>query len=109
MTGYLKLPLAFLKFWYFEAPYAILALFDSLNHAFLQLFSLALMVKTFFKPLKNEYRSGLIGFSIGMGMVVKTCIIIADLFIFFLLLTFELATLLIFLIFPVVTIFILFM
>lgn len=109
MIAYLKLPLAVLKFWYFEAPYAILALFDSLNHTFLQLFSLVLMVQTFFKPLKNEYRKGLVGFSIGMGMAVKTCIIVADLFLFFLLLTFEFATLLIFLIFPVVTIYILFM
>ncbi len=109
MTAYLLLPFALLKFWYFEAPFGILQLFDSLNRAFLQLFSLFLLVKTFFKPLKNEYRKGLVGFSIGMGMVVKTCIIIADLFLFSLLLVFELFILLLFLTFPVLTFVILFL
>lgn len=109
MTAYLLLPFALLKFWYFEAPFGILQLFDSLNRAFLQLFSLLLLAKTFFKPLKNEYRKGLVGFSIGMGMVVKTCMIAADLVLFSLLLFFELLLLLLFLLFPVFTVYILFL
>lgn len=109
MTAYLLLPFSFLKFWYFDAPFEILAYFNSLNHAFLQLFSLSLMVRTFFKPIKNEYRKGLVGFSIGMGMVVKTCVILADLVLFFFLLLFEFIVLFIFLLFPVIAFYILFL
>lgn len=108
MAAYLFLPLAFLKFWYFEAPLTILQLFDSLNRSFLQLFSLPLMFTTFFRPIKNEYRKGLVGFSIGMGMVLKTLIIIADLFLYCLLLLFEFTVLMIFLLFPFITFYFLF-
>ena len=86
---YLGLPLIFLKFWFLEAPHALISFFASLNSAFLQLFSLPLLVKTFFKPWKNEYRKGLVGFSIAMGIFVKTFIIIVDILLFFTLLIFE--------------------
>ncbi|MBI4084620.1 MAG: hypothetical protein HY431_01815 [Candidatus Levybacteria bacterium] len=108
MTAYLRLPFSFLAFWYFEAPFEILTYFNSLNHAFLQLFSLSLMVRTFFKPIKNEYRKGLVGFSIGMGMVVKFFVILATMILFFFLLAFEFTAMFIFLLFPVVTFYLLF-
>jgi hypothetical protein len=95
MTGYLLLPLVFLKFWYIEAPLGIIGYFASLNHAFFELFSLPLFLRTFFKPLKNEYREGLVVFSRVMGMIVKT---------FFILLVFELCVLALFLLFPLITI-----
>src|SRR3989344_4849126 len=65
---YLSLPLIFLKFWFFEAPRIILIFFASLNNSFLKLISLPILVKTYFKPWKNEYRKGLVGFSIALGM-----------------------------------------
>jgi len=40
------------------------------------------MFKTFFKPWKNEYREGLVGFSIVMGMIIKSLFIFADLCLF---------------------------
>ncbi|MDP1690316.1 MAG: hypothetical protein Q8L52_03935, partial [bacterium] len=55
----------------------------SVNHAVLQILSLPLMIRTFFKPLKNEYRKGLVAFSIGMGIFIKTILIAVDLIIFF--------------------------
>ncbi|MEK9176340.1 MAG: hypothetical protein AAB520_02785, partial [Patescibacteria group bacterium] len=68
MSFYLSLPFLFLKFWFLEAPLKLTKYFFSLNHAALQILSLPLMIRTFFKPLKNEYRKGLVAFSIGMGI-----------------------------------------
>ncbi|MBI2613823.1 MAG: hypothetical protein HYW62_03545 [Candidatus Levybacteria bacterium] len=55
----------------------------------MQLFSLPLLIRTYFKPWKNEYRKGLVVFSIAMGMSIKTFVIIADLLLFAALLIFE--------------------
>lgn len=94
------LPFYILKFWYLEAPLALLKYFYHLNKAFFHVFSLPLMIRTFFRPWKNEYREGLVKFSIFMGMVFKTMFIIADLFLFFFLLVLEVIIFITFLIFP---------
>lgn len=104
MGSFLLLPLIFLKFWFVEAPLSILGFFASLNNAFLELFSLPLFVKTFFKPLKNEYRQGLVGFSRGMGMVIKSFLIVFDLLLFTIILAIEGAILVGFITFPIATI-----
>ena len=98
---YLKLPLIFLRFWFVESPKNLLAFFASLNSAFMQLFSLPLLVRTYFKPWKNEYRKGLIGFSIAMGMFVKTFVIIVDVFLLLALLIFELIFMFSFIFWPI--------
>lgn len=98
---YLGLPLIFLKFWYLEAPRGLISFFVSLNNGFLQLFSLPLLIRTYFKPWKNEYRKGLVGFSIAMGMFVKTFVIIADIFLLSALLIFELIFIISFVVWPV--------
>ncbi|HZE86782.1 MAG TPA: hypothetical protein VE090_01110 [Methylomirabilota bacterium] len=104
MIRYLLLPFIFLKFWYIEAPLALLVFFASFNHAFFELFSLPLFLRTFFKPLKNEYRQGLVGFSRAMGMFIKSIFIIVDLVILFVLLAIEIIVLVSFLIFPIATV-----
>lgn len=109
MQNYLFLPLDFLKFWFFEAPREIIVFFASLNRAFFQMFALPLFLRTFFKPLKNEYRQGLVGFSRAMGMAIKSLFIIADLIILIPLLCFEILVLVSFLAFPIVTVWILFL
>lgn len=108
MGFYLLLPFLFLKFWYLEAPKGLLAFFASLNEAFLKLFSLSLLVRTYFKPWKNEYRKGLVGFSIGMGMFIKTFFILADLILLFALLAIEFVVVAIFLTWPIATALLLF-
>ncbi|MBI2443404.1 MAG: hypothetical protein HYV40_05890 [Candidatus Levybacteria bacterium] len=108
MPALLSLPLTFLKFWYVDALLGLTHFFASLNHAFFQLFSLPLLIRTFFKPLKNEYRQGLVGFSIGMGIVVKTSLILVDLFLFLLLLSFEIMFMFAFLSWPFATALVLF-
>jgi hypothetical protein len=108
MAAYLLFPVDFLKFWFLTAPKEIILFSLSLNSAFLQMFSLPLMLRTFFKPIKNEYRKGLVAFSIGMGMVVKSWIILVDLIFLLFLLSVELLILSIFLVWPFATVWLLF-
>ena len=82
--------------------------FVSLNNAFLQLFSLPVLIKTYFKPWKNEYREGLVGFSIAMGMFIKTFVIVADVILFLALLLIELGVLVGFILWPIGTILVIF-
>lgn len=109
MKSYIFLPLALVKFWFFEAPIEIFQFFGSINKAFFQLFALPLFIKTFFKPLKNEYRKGLVGFSRAMGIVIKSVFIVVDLIIFIPLLCIEVVVLVSFIAFPLLTIGFLFM
>ncbi len=109
MNTYAGLPVVFLKFWFFEAPRDILAFFGSVNTSFLRFSSLPMYLKTFFKPMKNEYRKGLVGFSIGIGIFVKTVFILLDLVLLAALLVVELVLLLIFIGFPFLTIAVLFL
>ncbi len=66
------------------------------------------MIRTFFKPLKNEYRQGLVFFSIVMGIFVKTALILFDLVIYGAIIILEVAFLILFLAWPVLTFLILF-
>lgn len=101
----MSLPFVFLRFWFIDSPKNLISVFVSLNKAFLQLFSLFLLAKTYFKPWKNEYRQGLVGFSIGMGMAVKTIFIIAGTFLLLILLLFEILLIIGFIFWPIGTIF----
>jgi hypothetical protein len=109
MSAYLFLPLLFLRFWFLEAPLSILRYFASLNRAVLHFLSLPLFLRTFFKPLKNEYRQGLVGFSIGMGIAVKSVLILFDLAAFAFILILEVVLLTAFLLVPFATIGVLFL
>jgi hypothetical protein len=104
MNSYFLLPLTFLKFWYFDSPREIAEFFISVNKAFFKLFSLPLLIKTFSKPLKNEYRQGLVRFSIAMGVFIKSILIFADVLLLILLVTFEITVFVGFLSFPVLTV-----
>ena len=105
---YASLPIIFIKFWFIEAPKSLIDYFASMNSAFLQLFSLPLLIKTYFKPWKNEYRKGLVGIAIFIGVFIKTGAIIADLILLFLLLILEIAFILGFILWPIWTLGLLF-
>ncbi len=106
---YLSLPLLVLRFWFLEAPRGLIVFFASLNNAFMQLFSLPLFIKTYFKPWKNEYRQGLVGFSIAMGIFIKSAFIIVDTLLFLILLIGETLFMTIFFLWPVATVLLLFL
>jgi hypothetical protein len=97
-----------LKFWFIESPVALFKFFSSLNSAFFQLFSLPLLLRTYFQPLKNEYRQGLVGFSRAMGIFIKTFFIIADLLMLIILLTIEIVVFVGFIFFSIATVALLF-
>lgn len=103
MAGYLLFPFDFLRFWYITLPKELILFFFSFNNAFLQLFSLSLLLRTFFKPVKNEYRKGLVAFSIGMGMFLKTWIILVDLLLLSIIVLVEFLILAAFLLWPIGT------
>ena len=109
MNFYLSLPLLFLKFWFYDAPKSILGYCGSMNNAFFQLFSLPLLLQTYFKPWKNEYRKNLVAVAIGLGIFIKTFVILADLIIFLLLLAVEISFVAVFIAWPLATIYMLFM
>jgi len=108
MKSYLFLSFTFLKFWFFELPIGLIAFFASVNSYFMQLFALPLCIRTYFKPLKNEYRQGLVGFSRAMGIFVKTGLIITDLFLLIALLLIEIIVAVSFTLFPLISVWILF-
>ena len=103
------LPIDIVKFWYLEAPKSLFSYFILLNQSFLNAFSLPLMFKTFFKPWKNEYREGLVRFSIFMGIVIKSLFITADLILFLGLIVFEIIIFILFLALPFLTFYLPFM
>ncbi len=108
MPNFLLLAIDFMKFWYIDAPKGLIDYFSSLNASFLKLFSLRLLLATFFKPWKNEYRQGLVGFSMIMGMAIKSMIIAFDLIVFFVLVVCEIFAIFLFITWPVITILLLF-
>lgn len=95
-------PLLLLKFWYLEAFPSLLKSFISFNKYFLNLFSFWLLLATFFRPLKNEYRQGLVGFSVVLGILVKSVLITIALSFLCLILFVEFVFGLIFLALPVI-------
>lgn len=99
--NYPLLPLVWLKFWYIDAPLGLLAYCSSLNASFLRLFSFNLLLKTFFQPIKNEYRQGLVGFSIGMGIFVKSVLIFIALLLLILLFMVEFLFIFFFIMLPI--------
>ncbi len=100
MIAYLTLPFVLIKFWFIDAPLSIAAYFASLNGAFLHFFSLRILLQTFFKPLKNEYREGLVLFSRLSGMAVKTIFIFVTLLLLLILVVVELILILAFVSMP---------
>lgn len=106
--GLVTLPFVFLRFWYIESPREIIAYFYSLNVSYFHLFSVPLLIRTFFKPIKNEYRDGLVGFSVAMGIVVKSAIIVTSLLFIIPIVISEIGFLLTYLMLPILSILLLF-
>jgi len=75
MVAFLYYPLYLIIFWYKDVLGGLLNFFILFNRYTVSLLSLPLLVRTFFKPLKNEYRDGLVLFSVIFGMVIKSMLI----------------------------------
>lgn len=103
MSLYLLLPLLFFRFYFWDGPLRLIRYFGSVNGAFMQLFSLPLLILTFFKPWKNEYRKDFVPVAIGIGISIKTFVILADLILFIFLLLIELLSISLFFLWPFFT------
>lgn len=108
MQNFLLLLFDVIKFWFIDAPKGLIDYFFSLNTAFLKFFSLHILVSTFFKPWKNEYRDGLVGFSMIMGIAIKSFVIFFDIAILFVLLISEIIFIFLFIAWPAITVALLF-
>lgn len=104
MSLYLFLPLLFFRFYFWDGPKRLVMYFGTLNGVFMQVFSLPLLVTTFFKPWKNEYREQFVLMAIGIGMTIKLFVILADLILLMFLLVFELLCIVGFILWPFVTV-----
>lgn len=102
MTAYLALPFVLIKFWFVDAPFSLIAYFASLNGAFLKFFSVGILLNTFFKPLKNEYREGLVLFSRFAGMAIKTLFMLVAFLLLLMLMAFELLCIVLFIAAPAI-------
>lgn len=68
-------PFDLIIFWYHDVCLTSIDFFIRFNSYFLKVLSTPILIKTFFKPLKNEYRKGLVLFSIVFGIIVKTFLV----------------------------------
>lgn len=86
-------PLYLITFWYIDVLGGMLKVFAEFNRYTASLLSIPLMFKTIFKPLKNEYREGLVLFSILAGFVIKSFLLLISASIICVLLFIELVVL----------------
>jgi hypothetical protein len=73
--GILLYPYYLILFWYRDFTLGTLRTSWEIFVYVSEVLSVPLLLKTFFKPLKNEYRQGLVWFSIIMGVIIKTFIL----------------------------------
>ena len=85
--GLLLYPFLIIIFWYRDVCFGIYKKSAEIFIYGANLLSVPLLLKTFFKPLKNEYRQGLVLFSIVMGVIIKLVLLSISFIILFLLLS----------------------
>lgn len=65
-------------FWFVETPIKLFKNLLKLILALEHFLSLTLMIKTFFRPWRNERRKGYIAYAVGIAVVVRLLFIILD-------------------------------
>ena len=89
MIAFVYYPLYLILFWYKDVLSGALNFFAQLNRYAASLLSIPLILKTFFKPLKNEYREGLVLFSVLAGIFIKSFLLLISVSIICVLLIIE--------------------
>ncbi len=108
MKTALMYPFELLIFWYHDICLGAIDYFTRLNSYILQVLSTPLLLRTFFKPLKNEYRKGLVLFSIVFGILVKTFLIGFSLTVLLVLIVIELFIVALLFLSPIILIYLLY-
>src|SRR3989304_8404149 len=104
----IALPTALLTWWFLESPKLIFKILSFIFAFTAHQVGYKSLFKTFFKPWKNEYREGLVRFSIFMGMFMKSILIFADTVILLILLFLETIFFFVWVILPVIIIWLLY-
>ncbi len=100
-TSYITvLPVTFITWWFLESPKLIFKILTFIFAFVAHQLGYKSLFKTFFKPWKNEYREGLVRFSIFMGMVIKSLLIVIDTVILLVLLISEVFIIVIWVLLP---------
>lgn len=90
-TSYIALlPVNFILWWFTDNIRLIYKILSFIFLTIVHLFGYKSLFKTFFKPWKNEYREGLVGFSRLIGIFIKSTLIFTE--TFFILLLFFILT-----------------
>ena len=74
-------PIIFISWWFLESPKIIYKILYFFFAASVQQLGYKSLFKSFFKPWKNEYREGLVGFSVIMGIAIKSLLIFVESFL----------------------------
>lgn len=98
-----KLLVLYFTYWFFEVPKIFFSNLLKFASALEHFLSLTLMVKTFFRPWKNETRPGYYFYAVGISAVVKFLLILVDLVILFGVFVFGAIFILIFTFLPIVS------
>jgi len=108
MIAFRNYPFYLIAFWYKDVLSALFNFFIDFNRYIAALLSVPLLLRTFFKPLKNEYRDGLVLFSIVCGIVIKTVLLSVSILIIVTILFVEFLLGLFLVVLPLLLIFLLF-
>lgn len=104
-----KLPYWYLSFWFIEAPITLSENLVKLTLALEHFLSVTLMLKTFFRPWKNERRKGYVIHAIAIAATLRFFLITLDLFLLAAVLTLGALATLLFVALPLIGIFLLFL
>ena len=102
MIAFLFYPYYLFSFWYKDVVGGVFRFLLSFNRYAASLLSVPLLLKTFFKPLKNEYRQGLVFFSIIAGILIKSALLSVSFLVFLVMLLVELFLLCFLLVLPLI-------
>lgn len=108
MIAFLYYPYYLVLFWYKDVIGGVFNFLLSFNRYVASLLSVPLLFKTFFKPLKNEYRDGLVFFSIIAGILIKSVLLWISISVLLLMLLVELFVLIFLAMVPLLLVFLIF-
>lgn len=103
-TYLISLPFEFIRWWLLESTVNLLKIMRFIFVYFYRELSINLLLKTYFKPWKNEYRQGLVRFALFMGIFLKTSFLLVDVLFFAVLATAEIAVLIVWVLLPFIII-----
>lgn len=76
-----RLPAMIVAFWLIEGPTKIATLMWIIIRSTANILSVPILIKTFFRPWKGEYRKGYVAIARGIGIIIRLFTLLIGLFI----------------------------